>query len=108
MHFFYRLNAPRIDFHLTMTENEQRVMGEHMTYWSELFNKGYVVVYGPVFDPSGVYGMAVLELNTKEEADTIKTNDPGVTSGICTGVILEMQAGMVRKKDGDILTEMDT
>lgn len=96
MHFFYKLVAPRPDFHVTMDEKEQNAMNAHMMYWAELFNRGKVAVYGPVFDPAGVFGMAVLEVNEANEANSIKDNDPAVTSGICTAQLIPMQAGMIR------------
>jgi uncharacterized protein YciI len=96
MYFFYKLIAPRPDFHLTMDEIEAAAFKEHKSYWEGLFNINKVIVYGPVFDPNGVYGMAVLDVEDAEEATSIKNNDPVITSGICTAVVFEMQVGMVR------------
>lgn len=98
MHFFYKLIAPRPDFHTTMSESEQAAMGEHMSYWANLFQTGVVAVYGPVFDPQGVYGMAVLEVENPEQANLIHENDPAVLSGVCTAALVPMQAGMIRQK----------
>jgi uncharacterized protein len=98
MHFFYKLVAPRADFHMTMTEKEEKAMAEHMAYWKKLFEQGMVAVYGPVFDPESVFGMAVLETANENDADVIKQNDPAVTSGICTAQLIPMQAGMIRSK----------
>ena len=96
MHFFYKLIAPRADFHLTMNEKEEAAMKTHMGYWAELFQNKKVIVYGPVFDPEGVYGMAVIEVDNEEEANAIKNNDPAVTAGVCTALLLQMQVGMAR------------
>ena len=96
MHFFYKLIAPRPDFHLTMDEKESSTMKEHMAYWAALFENKKVIVYGPVFDPSGVYGMAVLEVESEVQADLIKNNDPAVTSGVCSADVFQMQVGMAR------------
>jgi|SoiMethySBSTD1v2_1073268.scaffolds.fasta_scaffold18364_6 uncharacterized protein YciI len=96
MHFFYKLNAPRPDFHLTMDENENSAMQEHMAYWAALFENNKVIVYGPVFDPSGVYGMAVIEVESEDQADLIKNNDPAVSSGVCSAEVFQMQVGMAK------------
>jgi uncharacterized protein YciI len=98
MHFFYKLIAPRHDFHMTMEENEQTAMGQHMVYWADLFKNGVVAVYGPVFDPQGVFGMAVLEVDNEDQANSILTNDPAVASGVCTAQLLPMEAGMIRSR----------
>ena len=49
-----------------------------------------------MFDPEGVYGMAVIEVDNEEEANAVKNNDPAVTAGICTALLLQMQVGMAR------------
>ena len=96
MHFFYKLIAPRPDFHLTMDVKEETAMKSHMAYWAALFEKKKVIVYGPVFDPDAVYGMAIIEVDSEEEADLIKNNDPAVASGVCTATVFPMQVGMAR------------
>lgn len=98
MHFFYKLISPRPDFHITMSDDEKSAMSEHMVYWADLFSRGVVAVYGPVFDPSGVFGMAVLETGTEEDANSIRDNDPAVVAGVCTAQLLPMEAGMIRTK----------
>lgn len=98
MHFFYKLLAPRPDFHLTMDESERETMESHKAYWAGLFNRGVVAVYGPVFDPKGVFGMAVVETDSAEESAELMKNDPAVSSGICTAELIPMHAGMIRSK----------
>jgi uncharacterized protein len=39
-----------------------------------------VVVVGPVLDPKGTYGIAVLEVGDESTAQNIATNDPAITS----------------------------
>jgi hypothetical protein len=39
---------------MDMTESERKVMGEHVTYWTALRDKGIAIVFGPVLDPKGV------------------------------------------------------
>ena len=96
-YFLYKLIAPRPTFHLDMNEEEQATMGRHMNYWSELTNAGKSIVYGPVFDPKGVYGMAVIEVANPEEADEISKSDPAVSTTLCQYELIPMQVGMIRK-----------
>ena len=96
MYFFFKLLPPRADFHLTMNEKESTVMHEHVAYWGALFENRKVIVYGPVFDPSGVYGMAVIEADDEVQAHLIKDNDPAILSGICTGALFQMRVGLTR------------
>ena len=58
--FLFRLIPPRADFAQTMTSEEQHAMAGHMEYWQRLLHDGQVVVYGPVADPEGVWGLGVL------------------------------------------------
>src|SRR6478752_3062545 len=58
--FFFRLTPPRADFAQTMTPEEQQAMAAHQEYWQQLLADGHVVVYGPVADPEGVWGLGVL------------------------------------------------
>lgn len=44
-----------------MTKEEKKVMQEHLTYWKELTDKNFVVIFGPVADPNGAYGLAIVE-----------------------------------------------
>jgi len=96
-HFFYRLIAPRPDFHLSMTETEAQAMQQHMIYWRELVDKKQAIIYGPVFDPKGVFGMAIVETEEDDEVENIALHDPAVSSRVCTYEMVPMQVGGVRE-----------
>lgn len=70
-------------------------MVEHINYWSELLRCGVAVAFGPVLDPDGVWGAAVLEAENEHEAERIRANDPVVKAGIGTVVTYPMR-GFVR------------
>lgn len=74
-----KLVPPRPDFAMTMTEDEKAIMGQHMQYWQTYMNKGMVHVFGPVFDPHGVYGFGVLSAATEEEIKEFLNNDPSLS-----------------------------
>jgi uncharacterized protein len=88
---------PRPSFHLDQNENEKKVMQQHTDYWKELTNRKNAIVYGPVFDPRGVYGIAVIEVNNEEEAKKITKSDPAIVSQVCTFELIPMSVGMKAK-----------
>ena len=77
-HFFIKLIPPRSLFHMDMSDVERSVMEEHSVYWKNLQEQGVAAIYGPVFDPKGVWGMGVVEAQNEEEARKIISNDPSV------------------------------
>src|SRR6187200_246717 len=74
--FLFRLIPPRADFAQTMTAEEQQAMARHQDYWRQLLNEGRVVVYGPVADPEGVWGMGVLRAESQQESVLLGQRDP--------------------------------
>jgi uncharacterized protein len=92
--FLFRLIPPRADFAQTMTESEQAAMAEHTEYWQQLLRDGRVVVYGPVADPEGVWGMGVLRAADRAEVLAIGENDPSVTAGVNTFEVFEIMDGI--------------
>jgi uncharacterized protein len=91
--FLFRLIPPRADFAQTMTPEEQQAMAEHMAYWQQLLADGRVVVYGPVADPEGVWGLGVLRAADRAEVLAIGAADPSVTVGVNTFEVFEIMGG---------------
>lgn len=54
----------------------EKELDPHVKYWTELADKGIVVLGGPFADGSG--GMLVLKTATKEEAEKLAKEDPAV------------------------------
>lgn len=79
-HFFFKLIPPRPTFPMDMTEDEGAIMQEHFIYWEDLIAKGKVVAYGPVMDPKGTYGIAIVEIEEEVTAQNIAENDPAIQS----------------------------
>jgi uncharacterized protein len=92
--FVFRLIPPRADFAQTMTAEEQSAMAEHMQYWQRLLHEGRVVVYGPVADPEGVWGLGVLRAADRAEVLAIGERDPSVTAGVNTFEVFEIMGGI--------------
>ena len=81
-HFLFKLIPPRPTFPGDMTQAEAKLMREHSEYWRHLMSKGFVVVYGPVSDPKGTYGIAVLQLNDDADANALGANDPTIKANV--------------------------
>ena len=75
-HFFLKLIPRRPDFAQTMTEVEKSIMQEHIVYWKNYMNKGMVIVFGPVMDPKGTYGMGIIEADNAEDVKKFTEGDP--------------------------------
>ncbi|RAV17965.1 hypothetical protein DQP55_00240 [Mycolicibacterium sp. GF69] len=91
--FLFRLIPPRADFAQTMTTGEQQAMAAHQEYWQQLRADGRVVVYGPVADPEGVWGLGVLRATDRAEVLTLAELDPSVTAGVNTFDVFEIMGG---------------
>jgi hypothetical protein len=64
-HFLLKLVAPRPTFANDMNDQEKAMMQEHFLYWKDRQDRGDVLVFGPVLDPEGAYGMGIVSLTTK-------------------------------------------
>ena len=57
-------------------------MMEHIAYWTDRAAEGIAIVFGPVADPSGGWGVAVVDVTDDDHLRTLITNDPAVISNI--------------------------
>jgi uncharacterized protein YciI len=97
-HFVYKLIPPRPTFLTDMTEAEARVMADHAAYWTQLCEQGAAVAFGPVADPAGAWGLAVVEAADADEVDRIRRADPVVRTGTGTAEIHPMPGAVVRAR----------
>ncbi|MDI4234441.1 YciI family protein [Bradyrhizobium sp. Arg237L] len=75
-YFVCKLVPPRPTFPQDMTLSEAEIMQAHTAYCGELLRAGNAIVFGPVADPAGVWGVGVLQLPDDAEPQTILANDP--------------------------------
>ncbi|SRR5579875_3520220 len=75
-YYLYRLIPPRRTFPADMSADESAAMKEHVAYWTDLAKKGTAVVFGPVADPAGAWGVAIVEAETAEPILAIAESDP--------------------------------
>ena len=59
-----------------MSAEEREIMLNHVNYWKGLMDRGLVVVFGPVLDPQGVYGIGIVNVEDDEQLKHITENDP--------------------------------
>jgi hypothetical protein len=90
-HHLYKLIPPRPTFGPgDMSDEEAVLMGEHSTYWRGLMDQGLVLAYGPVLDPAGTWGLALVATGDEAEARRFGEGDPAVRSGRFTFEVLAM------------------
>ena len=78
--FLCKLLAPRPTFPADMTPQEAGLMQEHGAYWRGIAVRGHAIVVGPVFDPAGAWGMAVVDVANAPAATALTAEDPIVTA----------------------------
>ena len=94
--FVFRLEAPRPDFALTLSDEERAIMGRHAAHWQPYIETGQMVVFGPVLDGTGSWGLAVIEADDEDELRAFAARDPVVTTGTAEIELGRMLAGFVR------------
>jgi uncharacterized protein YciI len=77
-HYLFKLIPPRPSFAHDMTEEERALMEQHADYWRGLLDQGIVLVFGPVFDPKGPYGVAIATAEDEAAALALTAEDPVV------------------------------
>jgi uncharacterized protein len=75
-HYFLKLNPPRKSFMQDMTEDERKIMQQHVAYWAPFVEDGTVIVLGPVMDPASGYGIAIVRVEGEDRLLELIKNDP--------------------------------
>jgi uncharacterized protein len=96
--FVFRLKAPRPTFALDMTEEEREIMGRHAAHWQRFIDSGQMVVFGPVLDTTGSWGLGVVEAEDEDELRAFAAADPVASTGTAKIEIGKMLAGFVRPR----------
>ena len=94
-HFLYKLIPPRPTFDQDMSEAEAAIMGQHVAYWQEQTERGTAIVFGPVADPAGAWGLAVVDAASEEDARALGLGDPAVMSQLATFEVCAMPGAIV-------------
>jgi uncharacterized protein len=97
-YFVFRLIPPRPTFVQDMNDDERATMGAHGEHWRPLIEAGRMIVFGPVLDGSGSWGLGVVEADDEAEVSTLVGADPFVTSGLGSIEMGRMLGGFVRPR----------
>jgi hypothetical protein len=81
-YFLYKLIPPRPTFSQDMTEAEGIIMQEHVAYWQDLADKRITIIFGPVLDPDGAYGIAIVEAKEEIVILEIGKNYPAIKAEV--------------------------
>jgi uncharacterized protein YndB with AHSA1/START domain len=76
-YFMCRLIPPRPDFGQT-DPAEMALLREHVAYWSRFAAAGVAIVFGPVADPRGAWGLIVLRAAGAAEVAALQRDDPAL------------------------------
>jgi uncharacterized protein YciI len=66
----------------TMTADERGIMQAHVGYWTGKVTTGNALVFGPVADPKGGYGIGIVKVADRAEMEALRDADPAMQSGI--------------------------
>ena len=98
--FVFRLTAPRPTFALDMTDEERDIMARHAAYWRPWVESGQMVIFGPVLDSTGSWGLGVVQSDDEDELRDFAARDPVVTTGTASIELGKMLQGFVRSQSG--------
>ena len=71
-------------------------MGRHAAYWQPYIDSGHMVVFGPVLEATGSWGLGVVEADDEEKLRAFAAGDPVVTTGTAAMEVGRMPPGFVR------------
>lgn len=95
-YFVYKVTPPRPTFSADITDAESAIMVEHVAYWRDLLDRDVAVAFGPVADPAGQYGMAVVEAHSEQAVRELASADPVISTGLFTYEVFAMPRAIVR------------
>jgi uncharacterized protein YciI len=81
-----------------MTDEERDIMARHAAHWQPYIDSGQMVVFGPILDSTGSWGLAVVEADDEQQLRSFAAQDPVVTTGIGKIELGSMLSGIVRGK----------
>lgn len=73
-------------------------MERHVAYWSEKAAQGIAIVFGPVMDPKGVYGIGVYQVQDESEMRRLLDQDPA--NGLLQYEVLPMARAVIGTHNG--------
>jgi len=71
-------------------------MGRHAAHWQPYVESGRMVIFGPVLDGTGSWGLGVVEADDEDALRAHAAEDPAITTGTAEVELGTMLAGFVR------------
>jgi uncharacterized protein YciI len=81
-HYLCKLRPPRPTFISDMTAEEAQLMRAHREYWTPRVETGVVIAMGPVADPAGGYGVAIIEAASDAALEAMQEADPVIAARV--------------------------
>ena len=78
-YYMVKLIPSRPTFSQDMTPDERSTMQQHVVYWRGMMEKGFVITFGPVLDPNGVYGLGIITADDEAQVHAFMANDPATS-----------------------------
>ena len=73
-------------------------MGRHAAYWQPFIDSGQMVIFGPVLDSTGSWGLGVVEADDEDELRAYAAGDSAVTTGTAQLELGTVLDGFVRPR----------
>jgi uncharacterized protein YciI len=100
-YFLCRLLPARPTFAQDMDARAAEAMKRHVAYWADLAERGVVILFGPVADPKGGWGVGILEVEDETEAHALTSKDPAILAALGARYeILPMPRIVIGRKRG--------
>jgi uncharacterized protein YciI len=80
-HYLCKLRPPRTTFTWDTAGAQARLMRAHREYWTPRVETGVVIAMGPVADPAGDYGVAIIEAASEAALEAMQEADPIIAAG---------------------------
>jgi uncharacterized protein len=98
--FLCRLIPARSTFPGDMTPGEAAIMKRHVAYWTGESRKGQILLFGPVADPKGGWGVLIIRAAAASEVTAETRRDPAITELGMHYEILPMPMALVPPEFG--------
>jgi uncharacterized protein YciI len=95
-HFLIRITPARGGFVENPTAGEQKTMAEHFAYLKGQAAQGKVILAGPSINGDKTFGIIVVEVVSRAEADSIMQGDPSVKAGVMKGGVLPFNLAILQ------------
>jgi uncharacterized protein YciI len=96
--WIFFLHTPREDFAATMTDEEQRVWGEHAGRLQRALDEGSLILAGPTLGRINT-GICVFEAPDEAAARQLMNEDPAIAEGFARGELRPIRVSLLRGRD---------